>query len=161
MKGNMAEQSTALKAPPATARLKVDVWVHFGFKKDGEKKRRVGQTTGNMQTMQRDGEILWEYDESPQPLDKTSPGRNTVDAAQTKPAWSRCWPLSYWQALNAHRRWRRLLQFLYAKTFERSRIKTLEPRYVLPTRKQLSEVTVPNMYASLKQGRRHFASVSR
>lgn len=78
----MAEQSTALKAPPATARLKVDVWVHFGFKKDG-KKRRVGQTTGNVQTMQRDGEILWEYDQSPQPLDKTSPGRNTVDTAQT------------------------------------------------------------------------------
>lgn len=72
---NMADKGTAPKA--ATARFKSDIWCSFVLQRMG-KKRHVGQTS-NFQTMQRDGEILWEYNESPQPLDKTSPGRNTVD----------------------------------------------------------------------------------
>lgn len=34
----------------------------------------------------------------------------------------------------------------------RGLMKTLEPRYVIPTRKQFSEITIPNMYADVKQG---------
>lgn len=83
--------------------------------------------------MQRDGEMLREYDQSPQPLDETSPGRNTVDTAQTNQPGAGVGP-SVTGKLATCTEENRLLQFLYAKTFDRSRIKTLEPRYVLPTR---------------------------
>lgn len=72
---NMADKGTVPKA--ATARFKSDIWCSLVFQRV-EKKQHVGQTS-NLQTMKRDGEILWECNESLQPLDNKSPGRNTVD----------------------------------------------------------------------------------
>lgn len=81
---NMAKESTALEGTPGDGEIKSRCLGAFWFeKKKKGLKKPVGQTTSEMQTMQRDGKILWEYDNSPETLDKTSPGRNKVNMAQT------------------------------------------------------------------------------
>lgn len=62
----MVDKGIAPKA--ATARFKSDIWCSLVLQRM-EKKQHVGQTS-NLQTMQRDCEILWEYNEPPQPRPK-------------------------------------------------------------------------------------------
>lgn len=145
----MAEQSTALKAPSATARLKVDVWVHFGFKKDG-KKRRVGQTTGNMQTMQRDGEMLREYDQS---LDHLTRHHQAETQSTRLKQTSLEQVLAPQLPASSQRAQKKTgcCSFYMQRHSTEVALKLSSHAMFCRLAKQLSEVTAPNMYACLKQ----------
>uniref|UniRef100_A0A3Q1BI66 BED-type domain-containing protein n=1 Tax=Amphiprion ocellaris TaxID=80972 RepID=A0A3Q1BI66_AMPOC len=144
----------ALKAP--TKNLKADVWKYFGFKnhKDGkelEKSKAVCKICSVEVKYCRNTTNLRNHLTRHHPETQTAQKQMQLDKAfEVKlPA----------NSPRAQKITKAVATYI-CKSIQpycvvendgfRCLMKTLEPRYVIPTRKQFSEVTIPNMYADVK-----------
>lgn len=139
------------------ARLKADVWVHFGFKKDGkndvlDKQQAIfklcngtvkycGNTTNLCNHLTR------HHPAETQSTRLKQTSLEQVLAPKLPASSQRAQKIT--EAVSVFI-CKDIRPYSVVENDDfRSLIKTLEPRYVLPTRKQL--MTVPNMHACLKQ----------
>lgn len=148
--------AASLKAAPGS--LRADVWTHFGFK-DSENGDERDRTKTVCKICNKEVKYCGNTTNLRNHLKRHHPDTQASGLKQTQLEQSLACKLPA-NSTRAQKITEAVATFIckdirpYCVVENdgfRNLIKTLEPRYVVPTRKHLSEVTVPNMYANVKE----------